>query len=547
MWPRQTLLNCSANPRLAPADVVDTGLASGPVNHARDRHLLALAGAGRLDNILRFYRSAPAASVGCHQVLSRELRLDYCRSHGIDVVRRVSGGGALYLDAGQLGFSLIMGESEARHRLPPIETLQRAAAAIAAGLRLLGIAACVKPPNDIEINGRKIASVFMARDRQALLVHGIVLLETDVKTMLEVLRVPTEKLSPTGLAAARERLTSVAACIGAAPEWETIRSALIQGMALEMGLRPGRKNLAGPLRDISPQQLDAENSIAMRLAWDDDGSDFIESLVRTPFTTLRARVRFGPHEPLWRDIEFATDAHVIPAGFFYGLQDALAGLPLALAAGAVRHFTSCHAGQTVGMSSADIVRLLQQLADKHLLTQNHRFSVREVNALMPCFENAAPDTTAVLGRATVMLVPYCAKPAWCKWRHRDGCSECGKCEVGDAYRLARERNMQVTTITNYEHLVDTLSDLKARKVAAYVGMCCGNFFIKRYRAFAEAGIPAVLMDVSGANCYELKQEEQAYDGRFEAEARLDSNLLERIARLIPPAGTGAANGVRKES
>ncbi|HSN41266.1 MAG TPA: DUF116 domain-containing protein [Burkholderiales bacterium] len=534
-------------PRLRTANIVDTGLASGLLNHARDRHLLALAGSGRLDRTLRFYRNTPTASIGCHQALARELRLDYCHRHGIGVARRVSGGGALYLDPGQLGFSLISGESGEGRRAPIAETLRQAAAAVAAGLRTLGIAARVKPPNDVEVGGRKIASVFMARHGRALLIQGIVLLETDVKTMLEVLRVPTEKLSPGGLAATRERLTTVAACAGAAPAWETIKSALMTGMGVEMGPQPGRGDSAGAPWSISPQQLDAENGMAMRLVWDGGDGDFVESLVRTPAATLRARAQFSAHEPLLRRIEFATDAHVAPAGFFSGLQNALTALPLALAADAVRHFASRHAAQTVGVTGADIVRLLQQLADKHRLVQNHRFSMREVNALMPCFDNAAPDTAAVLGKATVMLVPYCAKPAWCKWRHRDGCSECGKCEVGDAYRIARERGMQVTTIINYEHLVDTLTSLKAGKVAAYVGMCCGNFFIKRYRAFAEAGIPAVLMDISGANCYELKQEELAYAGRFEAEARLDGKLLERIARMIPPAGAGAAGDPERKA
>jgi lipoate-protein ligase A len=149
------------------------------------------------------------------------------------------------------------------------------------------------------------------------------------------------------------------------------------------------------------------------------------------------------------------------------------------------------------------------------------------------------DVTGLLARATMVLVPYCAKPAWCRWRHREGCSECGLCEVGEAYRLARERGMAITTITNYEHLVGTLRDMKARSVEAYVGMCCGNFFVKRQRAFAEAGIPAVLMDVSGANCYELKQEEDAYAGTFRAEAKIDRDLLERVIALVPHTATDA--------
>jgi lipoate-protein ligase A len=138
-----------------------------------------------------------------------------------------------------------------------------------------------------------------------------------------------------------------------------------------------------------------------------------------------------------------------------------------------------------------------------------------------------------------MLVPYCAKPDWCKWRHQDGCTECGLCEVGEAYRLARERGMRVTTIVRYEHLVETLDRMKRDGEPAYVGMCCSNFFLKRHRAFRDAGIPAVLMDISGANCYELQQEDQAYAGTFQAKATLNEDLLRRVMRFVPP--------VRRES
>ncbi len=136
-----------------------------------------------------------------------------------------------------------------------------------------------------------------------------------------------------------------------------------------------------------------------------------------------------------------------------------------------------------------------------------------------------------------MLLPYCAKPPSCTWRHRDGCSECGLCEVGTAYALARKRNMEVITVTNYEHLVTTLAALKRRGVKAYVGVCCSNFFIKRYSAFAEAGMPALLLDLSGSNCYELQQEAQAYAGTFQAQAKLDATLLARVMKFVPRRAT----------
>ena len=67
--------------------------------------------------------------------------------------------------------------------------------------------------------------------------------------------------------------------------------------------------------------------------------------------------------------------------------------------------------------------------------------------------------------------------------------------MGDAYTIARDRNMEVITITNFEHLADTLEKMKDAGVESYVGMCCGEFFLKRHHAFRNSGMDAVLLDI----------------------------------------------------
>ena len=80
--------------------VLDSGLQSGSANNAIDRYYLDLHAQGACPDQLRFYRSLPSASVGRHQIIDRELRIDYCRSNNIALVRRLTGGGAIYLDPG---------------------------------------------------------------------------------------------------------------------------------------------------------------------------------------------------------------------------------------------------------------------------------------------------------------------------------------------------------------------------------------------------------------------------------------------------------------
>jgi len=525
-------MNSSANPRPV-VDVVDTGLAGGIQNVAVDRACLELRAQGHGGGMLRFYRSHPTASIGRHQALARELRLDYCRRHGIEVARRATSGGALYLDPGQLGFSLIIRQPGEWRALALPQILELGGAAVAAGLRQLGIPAAVKSPNDIEVGGRKIASVFSTRHGDALLLHGSVLLDADIAAMLKALRVPTEKLSPDGLAAARERLTTVNALCANRLSHADLKAALMEGIAAKFGLELRGDGGTSRPHPPPPAQIAAERALAQSIVWDDGGDRSIEALVRPAGGTLRARAAFTQPGICLHGVEFAAGIQVEPADFFTGLQRALEGVPMPQIGERVAGFMRRHPPDAVGFGAADIEQLLLQLADKHRFAQRSGLGIAGVNALMPYAPAAGIDSAALLSKASVMLVPYCAKPVWCAWRQRDGCAECGLCEVGTAYALARDRNMQVTTITDYEHLETTLAGLKARGVEAYIGMCCSNFFIKRYRAFAEAGVPALLMDTSGANCYELQQEEQAYSGTFRAQARLDTALLTQVMKFVP--------------
>jgi lipoate-protein ligase A len=198
------------------------------------------------------------------------------------------------------------------------------------------------------------------------------------------------------------------------------------------------------------------------------------------------------------------------------------------------------------MTLNEIYRAIRAAIARATQHEELDLSMEEANTLM-VHGGDQVGARGILGLATVMLVPYCAKPPTCKWRNRDGCPECGLCEVGDAYRLARERGMRVISINNFEHLCSVLTDLRAQEVPAYVGMCCEHFYLKRQHAFRAAGIPAVLMDISGANCYELQQEDQAYAGQFQAQSRLNVPVMEKVMRFVPRSELGAqANDIKKK-
>lgn len=517
----------------------DSGLASGMFNHALDRQRLEQRAARHYYDVLRFYRSTPTVSLGLHQALAREVRVDYCADHNIEIARRCSSGGALYLDSDQLAYSLILRRPKAWRDTDLARCLARFAAAVARGLRLLGVNATVKRPNDIEVHGRKLASVFAALRGQALLLHGTVFIAADVRTMIEALRLPTEKLSPDGLAAARDRVATLDECLQRRIEACELQAALVKAFGDELHLRFRAAHLPVEHGTLDLAGLDAEHAASRSIVWGNDAAQ-VEGLTRALGGTLRARAAFVPAGDAFERVELAADAHFEPPNLLEELQDVLHGLPTTLLNSCVRNFMRGRTAQMIDWGTDDVLSLLQQLVEKQSLRARRQFSTAQVNALMPYAAGTWLTTPAILERAAAMLVPYCAKPTWCKWRHLDGCTECGKCEVGDAYRLARERGMEVVTITHYEHLVATLAKLKTANVQAFIGMCCSQFFVKRHRAFAQAGMPAVLMDIGGANCYELKQEAQAYAGAFKAQSQIDGALLGKVMELVPPRSRAAA-------
>ncbi len=517
------------NPNALPSEtepalaVIDGGLCQAAEAQARDLEALRAVATGAQGPMLRFCRCRPAALLGRHQWPEKELRLDYCRDQGIAVVRRPSGGGALYADEGQLAWSLILPRAANEGRPNLAALLERACRAVAQGLARLGVETQFKAPNDLEVAGRKLAGCHVALEPGAVLLHGTVLMSVDVERMLHALRIPTEKLSPKGLDGARQRLVTLAELLGAPPAVAAVRDALIAGISGVFGLVPHAARADVPARPAPvPEPATADDSVALP-----EGEEVAESFWACGGGLLRARLSFDAGRTRIARVALAGDVTVHPADLFDRLARRLEGLPVEALRPRLAAFFATEEIELLGFGPQDLAQVLQRALDR--LDEQRAFGIApgQANSLMV----HGPERLSaeeIARRASVMLVPYCAKMPACKWRRRNRCTECGLCEVGEAYRLARERGLRVISINNYEHLCRALDELKRNGVEAYLGMCCSQFYVKRNRAFREAGIPAVLMDVSGANCYELHQEEQAYAGTFEAKSELDIPLLERI-------------------
>lgn len=158
---------------------------------------------------MRFWRWNPSAvSVGYFQCILDEVDVDLCKQSGVDVVRRRTGGGAVYHDYnGEITYSVIAPENIFPRNI--IESYKMICGWIISGLNNLGVSAEFKPINDIVVGGKKISGNAQTRRGGVLLQHGTILYDLDIKTMFSLLKVSKEKISDKFIQVVEERVTSL--------------------------------------------------------------------------------------------------------------------------------------------------------------------------------------------------------------------------------------------------------------------------------------------------------------------------------------------------
>ena len=338
--------------------VIDTGIRTGRENVAFDQALIEAHNAGRIPETVRFLRFRPAALVGLHQILSHEVRLEYCARHGIEVGRRITGGGGLYLDEGQVCWELALERGRLAGDLASIAA--RICAAAAAGLRRLGVAAEFRPRNDIEVHGRKLCGTGGVIDGRTLFFQGTLLADFDPERMIEALRVPVEKLARRDLDDARRRVITLREALGAVPPVAEIQAALLEGFREHLGLEPQwgeateyEERLA---RRLHQEQFGTEEFVRSLDAPAEERDLASATLVRKG-GTLRADLRLERHQI--REALVTGDFFISPARTVLDLEAALRGVAVAEAGAAVEAFFARTPCELVSLSPLDFREVVE--------------------------------------------------------------------------------------------------------------------------------------------------------------------------------------------
>jgi lipoate-protein ligase A len=309
--------------------IIDTGVREGRSNIAFDAALIELRQQNVVPDTIRFMRFPPTALIGRHQDLSREINLDYCAKDGVGTVRRMTGGGAIYLDEGQLGWELVFHRSSLGIAALP-DIAREICNAAAAGISELGVNAKFRPRNDIEVDGRKISGTGGFFDGDILIYQGTVLVDMNAEQMVKVLNVPQSKLNKHKLDSAEQRVVTLKELLGdALPDMETIKAALVKGFTEGFGIDAKAGEITEAEEMLAKEYSDSEIGTDEFVAEIDNPADSDDLLAGTHTGaggTINSFVKLeGPTHQILQRVLISGDFFVTPPRVVFDLEAHLQG------------------------------------------------------------------------------------------------------------------------------------------------------------------------------------------------------------------------------
>lgn len=318
---------------MRPFRLIDTGIREGRAQIAFDQALIELHKQGQVPDTVRFLQFPPTVLVGRHQALSQEIRVDRAKALGIGIGRRITGGGALYLDEGQFGWELVF------HRntlgITSLGDLARnICEAAAAGLSRLGIDARYRPRNDIEVGGRKISGTGGFFDGDTLFYQGTVLADMDAEKMVSLLNIPDAKLAAHAAASASQRVVTLRELFnGNPPPMAEVKAALLEGFQDRLGLEIAPGAISSTEEDMA-RRIYTEEIGTDAFVWEIDNpageAQVLTGQIKSAGGLIAAHVRVeGGDDKRFREVVITGDFFVTPPRTIYDLEAALRGTPIA--------------------------------------------------------------------------------------------------------------------------------------------------------------------------------------------------------------------------
>lgn len=177
------------------------------------------------ETYLLFYINGPSIIIGKNQNTIEEINTEYVEAKDIKVVRRLSGGGAVYHDLGNLNFSFITkDDGESFHNFkkftePVVEALHK-----------LGVNAELSGRNDLVVEGRKISGNAQFSTRGRMFSHGTLMLDSEIDNVVSALKVKKDKIESKGIKSIRSRVANISEFLEHKISIEDFRSLLLENI-----------------------------------------------------------------------------------------------------------------------------------------------------------------------------------------------------------------------------------------------------------------------------------------------------------------------------
>ncbi len=253
--------------------------------------------------------------VGKYQNTAEEIDQAYVDAHGIRVARRLSGGGAVYHDKGNLNFTFIVDRADA-----PGLNFKIFVEPVIQALARFGVHAAFTGRNDLTIDGMKFSGNAQYARRGRLLHHGCIMLDSNLTSVADALRVKEAKFASKAVKSVRSRVTTINAHAPAPISMEDFKGAL--------------KECAMASGELEPCTLTEEDLAAIRKLRDEKYATWAWNYGCSPAYDMRREMKFPAGLVT---AHLSAEGGKIKAVRFYGdffggelgeLEGAMAGLPL---------------------------------------------------------------------------------------------------------------------------------------------------------------------------------------------------------------------------
>ena len=174
---------------------------------------------------LLFYINEPSIIIGRNQNTLEEINQEYITENNIHVVRRISGGGAVYHDLGNLNFSFIT-----NHDGKSISNFKKFTAPVIRVLNDMGVAAELKGRNDILVEEKKISGTAQFSTGKRMISHGTLLFDTDMSEVSKALQVKMSKIQSKGHKSVRSRVANISEFLNTPISMDSFKNQLLIGL-----------------------------------------------------------------------------------------------------------------------------------------------------------------------------------------------------------------------------------------------------------------------------------------------------------------------------